>query len=75
MNHIFRIRIAFALVAMLASIGVATRAQSDSRRSTIAITYPLNQTIEVAFHGTTRLPRLFSTRLLTMPGTNSARWL
>ncbi|HVS21627.1 MAG TPA: OmpA family protein, partial [Pyrinomonadaceae bacterium] len=30
----------------------------DTRRTTTAITYPLNQTIEVPFHGTTRLPRL-----------------
>src|SRR5574341_2116772 len=33
-------------------------AQNDTRRTTIAITYPLNQTIEVPFRGTTRLPRL-----------------
>ena len=33
-------------------------AQNDARRTTIAITYPLDQTIEVPFHGTTRLPRL-----------------
>jgi outer membrane protein OmpA-like peptidoglycan-associated protein len=33
-------------------------AQNDTRRTTIAITYPLDQTIEVPFHGTTRLPRL-----------------
>lgn len=36
-------------------------AQNDSRRTTIAITYPLDQTIEVPFHGTTRLPRLKGT--------------
>jgi outer membrane protein OmpA-like peptidoglycan-associated protein len=33
-------------------------AQNDTRRTTIAITYPLDQTIDVPFHGTTRLPRL-----------------
>lgn len=33
-------------------------AQSDVRRTTTAITYPLDQTIEVPFRGTTRLPRL-----------------
>jgi outer membrane protein OmpA-like peptidoglycan-associated protein len=33
-------------------------AQTDSRRQTLAITYPLNQTVEVSFRGTTRLPRL-----------------
>jgi outer membrane protein OmpA-like peptidoglycan-associated protein len=33
-------------------------AQGDSPRRTIAITYPLDRTVEVAFRGTTRLPRL-----------------
>lgn len=33
-------------------------AQTDTRRTTVAITYPLDQTIEVPFRGTTRLPRL-----------------
>jgi hypothetical protein len=46
-------------VAVLLLILVNTvLAQNDSRRTTIAITYPLNQTIEVPFRGTTRLPRL-----------------
>jgi outer membrane protein OmpA-like peptidoglycan-associated protein len=36
----------------------AAFAQNDTRRTTIAITYPLDQTIDVPFHGTTRLPRL-----------------
>ncbi len=44
------------LIAILSVVSVS--AQNDTRRSTIAITYPLNQTIEVPFHGTTRLPRL-----------------
>src|SRR6185436_9485641 len=39
-------------------ISTTAFAQSDNRRSTIAITYPLDQTIEVPFRGTTRLPRL-----------------
>jgi outer membrane protein OmpA-like peptidoglycan-associated protein len=43
-------------VALIAASGVF--AQNDARRTTIAITYPLDQTIEVPFHGTTRLPRL-----------------
>src|SRR5438128_1190367 len=43
---------------LILNIGVIAFAQNDTRRTTIAITYPLNQTIEVPFHGTTRLPRL-----------------
>jgi outer membrane protein OmpA-like peptidoglycan-associated protein len=33
-------------------------AQSDLRRQTVAITYPLDQTVNLKFRGTTRLPRL-----------------
>jgi outer membrane protein OmpA-like peptidoglycan-associated protein len=33
-------------------------AQSDIQRQTIAITYPLDETIKVKFRGTTRFPRL-----------------
>ena len=46
-----------AFVAMFVLSGLAF-AQNDSTRTTTAITYPLDQTIEVPFHGTTRLPRL-----------------
>lgn len=34
------------------------RAQSDMPRQTVAITYPLDETVTVKFRGTTRLPRL-----------------
>src|SRR5438132_4439890 len=44
----------FALM-IFASLAIA---QSDSSRRTIAITYPLDRSVEVAFRGTTRLPRL-----------------
>src|SRR5918992_152366 len=43
---------------IVVALSVATLAQSDVRRTTTAITYPLDQTIEVPFRGTTRLPRL-----------------
>src|SRR5262245_36450098 len=45
--------VVFTLV--LASVSFA---QNDVNRTTTAITYPLDQTIEVPFRGTTRLPRL-----------------
>ena len=47
-----------AVLVVVLSITFSTFAQSDIRRTTIAITYPLDQTIEVPFRGTTRLPRL-----------------
>jgi outer membrane protein OmpA-like peptidoglycan-associated protein len=43
----------FALVVFHLALG-----QSDMNRRTIAITYPLDQTVEVSFRPTTRLPRL-----------------
>ena len=47
-----------ASVSILLLLGATAVAQNDNRRTTTAITYPLNQTIEVPFRGTTRLPRL-----------------
>lgn len=46
---------------VLFAFATSALAQNDARRTTIAITYPLDQTIEVPFHGTTRLPRLKGT--------------
>ena len=49
----------FAVFACLVLISASGRLLgNDTRRTTIAITYPLDQTIDVPFHGTTRLPRL-----------------
>src|SRR6266849_9978946 len=73
MNFVFRLRAAFALVVMLATFAAGARAQNDLRRSTIAITYPLNQTIEVTFHGTTRLPRLKGTAKVRRQGRRGTR--
>src|SRR5260370_4348348 len=67
-----RVNAAIAFVAMLILVSVAA-AQSDVRRSTMAITYPLNQTIEVAFHGTTRLPRLKGTAKVRREGRRGTR--
>jgi len=44
----------FTLIIFVAGV----MAQGDSARRTLTITYPLNQTVEVSFRGTTRLPRL-----------------
>jgi outer membrane protein OmpA-like peptidoglycan-associated protein len=48
-------------------------AQNDARRTTIAITYPLDQTIEVPFHGTTRLPRLKGSAKVRRQGRRGTR--
>lgn len=47
----------FLLAALIISAPLAW-AQSDMARQTVAVTYPLEQTVTVKFRGTTRLPRL-----------------
>src|SRR4026209_2423846 len=49
--------LAFALSACLLFVSVAI-AQQDVERKTVAITYPLDETVTVKFRGTTLLPRL-----------------
>src|SRR6266498_1638323 len=54
MRHfVFAAFLCFALAP-----GATTFAQSDVPRQTVAITYPLDETITVKFRGTTLLPRL-----------------
>src|SRR5258705_11893730 len=48
---------AVALITSTLLVSVAL-AQSDTARQTVAITYPLNETVTVKFRGTTLLPRL-----------------
>ncbi|MFN2577269.1 MAG: OmpA family protein [Pyrinomonadaceae bacterium] len=61
------------MVAILVFSFVAAVAQSDTARSTLAITYPLDQTIEVPFHGTTRLPRLKGSATVRRQGRRGTR--
>src|SRR5256714_4927093 len=70
MNRLLKI----AAASAIAILSVAnTTAQNDARRSTVAITYPLNQTIEVPFHGTTRLPRLKGSAKVRREGRRGTR--
>src|SRR6266849_4946030 len=73
MNRVLRLRAAIAILALLATFAAGAQAQNDLRRSTVAITYPLDQTIEVAFHGTTRLPRLKGTAKVRRQGRRGTR--
>ena len=68
-------RITFALgsLMVLAIAASCAVAQSDTTRTTLAITYPLDQTIEVPFHGTTRLPRLKGTAKIRRQGRRGTR--
>ena len=63
----------FAVLFALIVLATTALAQNDARRTTVAITYPLNQTIEVAFHGTTRLPRLKGTAKVKRQGRRGTR--
>lgn len=60
MNHSSPLRISSTFFAALLSLTlcVSAMAQSDVQRQTVAITYPLDQSVSVKFRGTTRLPRL-----------------
>ena len=60
MNHRSPLRNSSAIFAVLLTLALSALAfaQSDVQRQTVAITYPLDQTVNVKFRGTTRLPRL-----------------
>lgn len=60
MNHRTPLRISSAIFAALLAftLTAVSLAQSDVQRQTVAITYPLDQSVAVKFRGTTRLPRL-----------------
>lgn len=47
-----------AVALLLFAVTHAAFAQSDVQRETVAITYPLDNTVSVKFRGTTQLPRL-----------------
>jgi outer membrane protein OmpA-like peptidoglycan-associated protein len=51
-------RVTAALAFALAALPALALAQSDIKRETVAVTYPLEQTVSLKFRGTTRLPRL-----------------
>ena len=61
---------AFIILCVFAVVGLA---QNDVTRTTTAITYPLDQTIEVPFRGTTRLPRLKGTAEVKRQGRRGTR--
>jgi outer membrane protein OmpA-like peptidoglycan-associated protein len=63
----------FLVIIALALCSSLTFSQNDAMRTTTAITYPLDQTIEVPFHGTTRLPRLKGTAKVRRQGRRGTR--
>src|ERR671926_1100983 len=66
-------RVAAALLFAVALCAPAAFAQADSRRETVAVTYPLGQTVNLRFRGTTRLPRLTGTAKVKRTGRRNTR--
>ena len=65
-------RVTAALLFTLA-LSVSAFAQGDSRRETVAVTYPLDQTVNLRFRGTTRLPRLTGSAKVKRTGRRNTR--
>ncbi|HEX8150272.1 MAG TPA: OmpA family protein [Pyrinomonadaceae bacterium] len=66
-------RVAAALLFALFSCAPAVPAQADSRRETVAVSYPLEQTVSLKFRGTTRLPRLSGSAKVRRTGRRNTR--
>src|SRR5215210_4495541 len=62
-----------AAALLLLALCVGTAAQSDIRRETVAVTYPLDQTVSLRFRGTTRLPRLSGEAKVKRTGRRNTR--
>src|ERR687894_428032 len=60
-----------ALACLFAALPAA--AQTDLQRETVAVTYPLEQSVEVKFRGTTRLPRLQGEAKVSRTGRRGTR--
>ncbi len=66
-------RVAAALLFALILCAPATFAQADSRRETVAVSYPLEQTVSLKFRGTIRLPRLSGSAKVRRTGRRNTR--
>lgn len=65
-------RAASAVLFALA-ISITALAQGDARRETVAVTYPPDQTVNLRFRGTTRLPRLSGSAKVKRSGRRNTR--
>ena len=61
------------LTFTVTALPALVRAQSDVPRETVAITYPLEQSVTVRFRGTTRLPRLSGEAKVKRSGRRNTR--
>ena len=65
-------RVTAAVIFALA-LSITALAQGDARRETVAVTYPLDQTVNLRFRGTTRLPRLSGSAKVKRSGRRNTR--
>ena len=68
-----RCRKLFFVAFLALALNVVTLAQSDVARKTVAITYPLDETVTVKFRGTTLLPRLTGSAKVKRAGRRGTR--
>jgi outer membrane protein OmpA-like peptidoglycan-associated protein len=67
-------RVAAVTFLMISTVGALTTfAQTDTPRQTTAVTYPLDESIEVKFKGTTLLPRLKGSAKVKREGRRGTR--
>src|SRR5215213_5783954 len=64
---------AAAAVLFALALSISALAQGDARRETVAVTYPLDQTVSLRFRGTTRLPRLSGSAKVKRSGRRNTR--
>jgi outer membrane protein OmpA-like peptidoglycan-associated protein len=62
-----------AAVLFALALSISALAQGDARRETVAVTYPLDQTVSLRFRGTTRLPRLSGSAKVKRTGRRNTR--
>src|SRR5215207_221090 len=69
----FVLRTAAPFALALVACAVTAAGQNDHRRETVAVTYPLEQSVTVKFRGTTRLPRLSGEAKVKRTGRRNTR--
>src|ERR1044072_193054 len=62
-----------AAVLFVLALCASAFAQADIRRETVAVSYPLEQTVTLKFRGTTRLPRLTGSAKVRRTGRRNTR--
>ncbi|MFL6227566.1 MAG: OmpA family protein [Pyrinomonadaceae bacterium] len=73
LRSLLNLKKTFCLFVVALACASSAAAQTDLKRETVAITYPLEQSVSVKFRGTTRLPRLKGEAKVTRSGRRGTR--